>query len=296
MSLSIQRSSFTTKQTNESCQEEKPSWIQYAQNLIRRTFTKPQITFSSPLFQVMSLRSVAVASGLFALKNLVRMQLGMPLALTVVCIATAQYIVKKNGVTYRSEYALNRNLIYNHQGKFPWISEIIPGKLYLGGIPLTNFGHNEQLKKRKVTRYTSVVESKEFVEQWLTEPLKHDKAKGEMTQVEASDYEPVPVDKLREGVEDLEKQLSAGEVVYVHCKSGKGRSPAVVLAWMLEHGHKYIEEVSGLRKQYMKVDFDKYLDEVFQILKKKRPVISMGKPELLPVKEYIKSKIKNQIG
>lgn len=49
------------------------------------------------------------------------------------------------------------------------------------------------------------------------------------------DFQPPSLKHVVEGVEFIEKFVSQGDSVYVHCKAGRARSATVVLCWLIKY-------------------------------------------------------------
>jgi atypical dual specificity phosphatase len=49
------------------------------------------------------------------------------------------------------------------------------------------------------------------------------------------DFQPPTLDDIRRGVAFIERQLSEGGQVYVHCKAGRARSATIVLCYLMAH-------------------------------------------------------------
>jgi protein-tyrosine phosphatase len=69
------------------------------------------------------------------------------------------------------------------------------------------------------------------------------------------DAAPAPsLDWLREQVEFVEQQISAGRIVYVHCRNGVSRSGMVVIAYLMkQHRWKYEDALEFVRARREKV-------------------------------------------
>lgn len=51
------------------------------------------------------------------------------------------------------------------------------------------------------------------------------------------DFMEPDVADIQRAVEFMETRIRAGQAVYVHCKSGRGRSPTIVLCWLIHSRH-----------------------------------------------------------
>ena len=56
----------------------------------------------------------------------------------------------------------------------------------------------------------------------------------EQVRLPTIDYASPSLSMVREGVSFIEKFASRGDLVYVHCKAGRGRSATIVLCWLIK--------------------------------------------------------------
>jgi atypical dual specificity phosphatase len=56
----------------------------------------------------------------------------------------------------------------------------------------------------------------------------------EQVRLPTIDYTTPSLSTVRQGVFFIEKCVSRGDLVYVHCKAGRGRSATIVLCWMIK--------------------------------------------------------------
>lgn len=68
-------------------------------------------------------------------------------------------------------------------------------------------------------------------------------------QVDTPDNQPLPLAKIIEGVAFIDEGLMEGDSIYVHCKSGVGRSATVVAAWYIKHFHMSAAEAAAFVKE-----------------------------------------------
>lgn len=145
----------------------------------------------------------------------------------------------------QNEIGLSRNILYHHFGNFSWYSSIIPKKLVVGALPLANFGHAKQLHEIGISDYLSVVEDDEFNPKLLSFPLKH-QPNEHWLQIPCADHTALTQQDLDRAVEWINEKVTSGGQVYVHCKSGKGRSVITVIAYLMKYGSKdYPEMMAG---------------------------------------------------
>lgn len=163
------------------------------------------------------------------------------------------------------------SLVYNqvfhffwHYNQPTWWSQITEN-IILGAIPLRS--HLAKLKEQKVSVVLSMVEPFEKMPSLVAHPIEsEDWASAGVYNVNLScvDFGPISLLTLYRGVEELHKASGLKKLCYVHCKAGKGRSAAAVLAYLATYGQKSIQSS-------------------FELLFEKRPIISIEnkKPEIL---------------
>ena len=131
-------------------------------------------------------------------------------------------------------------LLMNKMGYLDWYSEVfrvenqsIPGLSYpaggrilLGGIPWPESTRQTLLKQENVSAVVNLVSEKDFpfsVEKRLDIPL--------------ADFVHPKTEDIKPAIEFIDKCLSEGRTVYVHCRAGKGRSATVVMCWLVSRMH-----------------------------------------------------------
>jgi protein-tyrosine phosphatase len=153
-------------------------------------------------------------------------------AAAALCAVQSQETKKR----FLYEYSLGLTLLWsklkirNQQ----WYHPIREG-LILGGIPLSNYGHLEQLKREGVTTVISLVEPFEREASLFGIPVKPEeweKAGIAYHSFPSVDFHAVSVENLAKTALIIGKRKPK-ETVYVHCKSGIGRSAAVILAYLM---------------------------------------------------------------
>ena len=112
--------------------------------------------------------------------------------------------------------------------------------LYLGGIPIEEMGHREELlQKCKVSAILSIVEDWELSATTVVGNVINFQNLREYgvahSTLSTTDYYPPSIQLLDEGANILNKHLSEGRSVYCHCKSGVGRSASVVVAYLIKY-------------------------------------------------------------
>ncbi len=124
-----------------------------------------------------------------------------------------------------------------HQiGIFPWYT-VIDDNVILGAMPMQD-QDIETFKKLHINAVVSVVQPWELTsttmfgvpissDQWKRVGIKH-------YILSSPDFIPPGFDVLDEGARLIDQHVANNERVYVHCKSGVGRSASVVLAYFLK--------------------------------------------------------------
>ena len=175
-----------------------------------------------------------------------------------------------------NEYGLSRNILLNLLGKFSWYTEIIPNKLILGGIPLENFHHSQQLSDLGVTDYLSIVEKEEFNPKFLGFPVKHQENEHWLL-IECADHQTLNFQQLDQAAYWIQKKIEKGGTIYVHCKSGKGRSVMAIIAWFALFG---LKEGSV---SHIPTNFEK----IYEFIQSKRTQIHVNENQRQVLQDYL---------
>ena len=158
--------------------------------------------------------------------------------------------------------------------KWPSYSKI-NDMLFLGRLPLKNTNDHLLLQKEGVGAILSLVE--DFENQSLgilSDPVTPDDWKSlgiDQLQIKTADFSPLSTDSIKKGVEYIEKQEALGKKVYVHCKAGRTRSAAVIVAY--------------LRKTHP--DTFKTVEESVHFVQEKRPFIKLKQDKLDIIKKFV---------
>ena len=149
--------------------------------------------------------------------------------------------------------------IYKHyHGQWDWYNEITP-QIYLGSIPMKDMNHMKEIMiKLNITHVISINEDYEIVGQTfygvpisITEYKKNDIS---FELINSPDFLPPTFDKLEYGADLIQKYINDGcfsssssnggknnrNKIYIHCKSGIGRSASLVAAYLIKHGDAYV--------------------------------------------------------
>ena len=162
------------------------------------------------------------------------------------------------------------SLAYTQLSSNAWWTKIEPFNLYLGALPLKNKGHLEDITALGITRVLSLVEDFELKDGYFNTPVKStDWKKNGIAhkQIQAIDFLPLTPEAIKEGIEYLAESLESGHTVYVHCKAGRGRSAAIVIAYLM---------------QYHELSFD----EAFALVQTARPQINLNNDQRQAISSY----------
>jgi protein-tyrosine phosphatase len=158
-----------------------------------------------------------------------------------------------SGYTLSKKVAYEVSLGYAQFAGKEWWSKIGPHNLYLGGLPLKNAGHLEQIKALGVTHVICLVEDFELENGWLNQPIQKSdwEAAGiEVIYVPAVDFTPLPHKTIETVVEKLTALLKDGKTPYLHCKRGVGRSASIVVAYFMQAEGLSYDKAHAYVKQY----------------------------------------------
>jgi protein-tyrosine phosphatase len=175
-------------------------------------------------------------------------------------LSLLQVLFTEHEVKEKATSADRWNMIYEEEGV----------KLYLGMIPLNNFDHYELLRKAGIKAVLSLVEDFELCPSLFADPVQASQWKEgncEYLQVPACDFSALSAEHFQEGIEFIEKSLSCKKDTYVHCKAGRGRSAACVVAFLIKKKLEKIEDEN--------IDIDNLVtDTQNEILKKRKIVLN----------------------
>lgn len=135
------------------------------------------------------------------------------------------------------EAVLIHNTLEASIGMFNWYS-CVDDNLYLGAIPLQH-QDLDRLEQLGIKAIVSIVQPFELETSTLSGKAVTPEQWRErgMTQLilDSPDYFPPAFDKLDAGADFLNKHLTVGTKCYCHCKSGKGRSASIVMAYFMKY-------------------------------------------------------------
>lgn len=126
---------------------------------------------------------------------------------------------------------------------FGWVA---PGRLARGEQPYESLGGYEALRRASITSVVSLRESQERENLVAGLPVPpYDVAEEaarcrdhrlRFRHVAFLDRAVLPAADLAEALGAVEEELAAGEMVYVHCMAGIGRTGILAALWLLVHG------------------------------------------------------------
>ncbi len=172
--------------------------------------------------------------------------------------------------------SLLKNLIRSKDNsyKVPWWNPITR-HIIVGGIPLKTENHDMELINYYNVRYVlSILNEYEFESTLMNCPVQpHEWADLNINQqiIRSNDFEAMSFQSIHEGVQYLEaciaKISDRNETIYVHCKAGHGRSPTVVICYLMKS---------------LNIDYD----QAYKIVYLKRPSIKLNHKQHLSIVDY----------
>ena len=136
------------------------------------------------------------------------------------------------------EILLMIHVIQHKMGHWVWYHRVHPG-IYLGSIPMEAMGHADAIVSLKITRVLGIMQDYELVAGTMAgRPVSSDiwkKRDVDFMQIRSDDFVPPSFDILEEGAELIHETLQNKGQIYVHCKSGIGRSASLVIAYLIKY-------------------------------------------------------------
>ena len=175
-----------------------------------------------------------------------------------------------SSISDRVKYEVS--LAYTQASAKDWWNRIEPYNIYLGGLPLKNKNHQQQIVDMGVTYIIALVEDFELEEGWWNKPVQPQDWQENgiiINQIPAVDFQPLKAEEIKLGVESLAQALDQGHIVYIHCKAGRGRSATIVIAYLM---------------QYQMFSYD----DAFALVQKWRPTINLSKYQRQAILDYFK--------
>jgi hypothetical protein len=168
-------------------------------------------------------------------------------------MSSSIYADNASGSTPWKQVRLAISMLYTKLTQERWWDRIGDLKLFLGAIPLTDKGHLHQLLDLRVNHVISLLEPFELEMTPWHIPVSHGMwhLNGvETSFIRAEDYLGLSLTQLKEGIELLHRELSAGKTVYIHCKGGRGRSASVVIGYFMRYHNMTFEQAHAYVKHY----------------------------------------------
>jgi len=129
--------------------------------------------------------------------------------------------------------------IENTSGSFPWYTKVDDDGIYLGAIPILEDHSYIISKKLNINAVLTINEEYELKCSTLVgRPVTYDEWKSlgvENLVLNSPDFLPPSFDLLLKGSDWINKQVIQHKKVYVHCKSGMGRSASMVAAYLMRY-------------------------------------------------------------
>ncbi len=198
----------------------------------------PQVVPNAPDLKVASIFKRIFCSPLFwAVATLGAVCLLQSWTITAAAVAGVACVVIACRKRFVYEVTLSFGYLMNKIVPHKWPAyNKITEELYLGRLPLKNSGDHITLQKEGIGAVLSMVEKFENHSTGIfSDPVRPDdwKALGvEHCQVETPDFHPVSVESFQRAVAFVDVQTKLGKKVYIHCKAGRGRSAAALVAFL----------------------------------------------------------------
>lgn len=114
---------------------------------------------------------------------------------------------------------------------------MITPHIYLGGQY-----YHLGLKKLRQLGITAIVNMR-------TSPIPQsvDKNYFDTLHIPTPDLHAPPLEKLKEGISFIHKQISHGGKVYIHCRLGEGRGPTMTIAYLMSAGLTYEDAYKAVK-------------------------------------------------
>lgn len=253
--------------------EQFHDWLDGVKSETDKVVESTQIFFQSPA----AVSSTTLGAGIVFTATLLLIP-----GVNVAAVGTLFFLVLSAGGTYvclnyeEIAYEVTLAGIYvlhaSSDQRYPWYNEILPGELILGAIPLKQ--HQKELREAGIKSVLSIVQPFENQKDKLflcpITPEEWNRENVAQKQICCKDFGTVPLDQLHEGVLFLVGQK--GKKTYVHCKAGQSRSALTVACYLMQTKGWTIEQTIAY-------------------LKKKRPVVRLGKEHQEVMMEYRKQYI-----
>jgi atypical dual specificity phosphatase len=177
-------------------------------------------------------------------------------------LLAAGAIVLNAAVFFRNlvfEVMLIHHHVYNIFGYFDWYS-IVDDRLYLGAVPMQS-QTSSLIAKNGITAVLTVLEDFEVRGSTAIgrpmQPEDYESMKIQHLHLSCRDFTSPSFKLLNRGADFIDKYLTNGNRVYVHCKSGRGRSACMILAYFLKYRYLDLDTAYALLKKRRSIVFEK---------------------------------------
>lgn len=154
------------------------------------------------------------------------------------------------------------SLHYTRFTQTNWWTRIEPYNIYLGAIPLASEGHTAKIIALGVDAILSVLEDFELQKWPLTVPVSHAtwrEAGLRVDHIKAVDFSPLTTEEIKAGIAVIDREYENGQTIYVHCKAGRGRSAAIVVAFLMEKEQISLDDaISRVKAQRPEINLNSY--------------------------------------
>jgi atypical dual specificity phosphatase len=165
------------------------------------------------------------------------------------------------------KFSLLKNVINSNDNayKVPWWNQITK-HIIVGGLPLKTENHDMELINYYNVKYVlSILNDYEFESTLGITPIRPEEWQDlNVTQkiIRSNDFEAMTFSQICEGVKWIETCITKiggrNESIYVHCKGGHGRSPTVVICYLMKSlGIDYDEAIRRVSKKRLSVNLNK---------------------------------------
>jgi protein tyrosine phosphatase len=136
------------------------------------------------------------------------------------------------------EILLLIHLVKHAGNKWTWYHKITPF-IYLGGIPMESLKHGDILQSHGISVILSINEDYELTANTaLGNPIRPwmwKKYDIKFEHIIWPDFSAPDFDTLSKGAHIINEAIENKQKIYVHCKSGMGRSASLVIAYMIKY-------------------------------------------------------------
>lgn len=163
----------------------------------------------------------------------------------------------------------------------PWWNTILPGKIILGAIPLSNYGHADAIANEAHCVLTLLESFEIESETWFSVPVKHSEWMSRQVAhqvISCKDFQALSQTQIRRSIAYMHLHISQGDVVYTHCKAGRGRSATVVICYILKYWNTLFPNSPSPT-----------VDSAIAFVKSKRPVINLNASQRAAIHTYFES-------